>query len=340
MKISKLALIALLGGALMAFGCSDDSSSGGTGGGTGGDGGTAGDGGGGSGGEGPIVECVPQAGATCETGDIDPTEPCCELDTPPEVADACTGDESLVNPDSCTATGTVVTHQLTQFEILNDCDAGYDLDGCNGQSCLPGGLAPAEGVDGVDNALAGLSTVLAGVGGNLGGVNQAFNDALCGITSSEEGNCDVNDIAVLDIGFAVDANLEENCANVGLLVDGEEAGSVILNVSDPNNDGNVCASGALGTIPVEIGGTAGAFGNAVVQLTISEGGFSNGRMGATVDSDTAVAIAEALLPGAGAVVGQVLDINDMLEGNVNNACNGLSGTYTIGGVVAESNLPQ
>ena len=73
MKISKLALIALLGGALMAFGCSDDSSSGGTGGGTGGDGGTAGDGGGGSGGEGPIVECVPQAGATCETGDIDPT---------------------------------------------------------------------------------------------------------------------------------------------------------------------------------------------------------------------------------------------------------------------------
>ena len=337
MKISKLALIALLGSALMAFGCSDDSN--GSGGSGGGEGGTAGDGGGGSGGE-VIVECVPQAGPTCETGDIEDITPCCELDAPPEVADACTGDESVTNPESCTATGTVVTHQLTQFEILNDCDAGYDLDGCNGQSCLPGGLAPAEGAEGVDNALAALTPVLEGVGGNLGGVNQAFNDALCGITSSEDGDCDVDDIAVLDIGFAVDANLEENCANVGLLVDGEEAGSVILNVSDPNNDGNVCASGALGTIPVEIGGTAGAFGNAVVQLTISEGGFSNGKLGATVDEDTAVAIAEALLAGAGPVVGQVLDINDMLEGNANAACNGLSGTYTIGGVVAESNLPQ
>lgn len=331
MKISKLALIALLGGALMAFGCSDSNGSGGTG----GDGGTAGDpGNGGNGGEGPIVMCVPNAAATCETGEIDPIEPCCELDAPPEVADACTGDESVVNPESCTATGTVVTHQLTQFEILNDCDAGFDLDGCDGQSCLPGGLAPAEGVDGVDNALAALAPVLEGVGGNLGGVNQAFNDALCGITSSEEGSCDVDDIAVLDIGFAVDANLEENCANVGLLVDGEEAGSVILNVSEIAQNGAVCASGTLGTIPVEIGGTTGAFGNAVVQLTISEGGFSNGKLGATVDSDTAVAIAEALLPGAGAVVGQVLDINDMLEGNVNNACNGLSGTYSIGGVVA------
>jgi hypothetical protein len=200
-------------------------------------------------------------------------------------------------------------------------------------------LAPAEGLEGVDNALAALAPVLEGVGGNLGGVNQAFNDALCGISGEEEGDCDT-EITALELGFAVDANLEENCANVGLLVNGEEAGSVILNVSAPNDDGNVCASGTLGTIPVEIGGTEGAFGNAVVQLTISEGGFSNGKLGATVDSDTAVAIAEALLAGAGAVVGQVLDINDMLEGNVNNACNGLSGTYTIGGVVADSNLPE
>jgi len=45
MNISKLALIALLGGALMAFGCSDDSS------GTGGTGNMGGDGGGGMGGD-------------------------------------------------------------------------------------------------------------------------------------------------------------------------------------------------------------------------------------------------------------------------------------------------
>jgi hypothetical protein len=45
MKISKLALIALLGGALMAFGCSDDSSTSGAAGGAGGEGGTGGTGG-------------------------------------------------------------------------------------------------------------------------------------------------------------------------------------------------------------------------------------------------------------------------------------------------------
>lgn len=33
-----------------------------------------------------------------------------------------------------------------------------------------------EGAGGVDNALAGLAPVLSGVGGNLGGVNQAFSD--------------------------------------------------------------------------------------------------------------------------------------------------------------------
>jgi hypothetical protein len=54
MKISKLALIALLGGALMAFGCGDSSGGGGSGGdgGAGGVGGVGGEGGGGSGGNG------------------------------------------------------------------------------------------------------------------------------------------------------------------------------------------------------------------------------------------------------------------------------------------------
>jgi hypothetical protein len=332
MKISKLALIALLGGALMAFGCSSDDGDGGSSGG----GGNGGDtGGGGNGGEGPGPACVPHMGPTCESGEIDPIVPCCELDAPPEVESACTGDESVTNPETCTATGTVVTHQLTLFEIAGNCNVGYDLDACNGQSCLPGGLAPTEGEEGIDNALAGLAPVLEGVGGNLGGVNQAFNDALCGVSDQDDEveGCET-EITPLDLGFAVDANLEEGCANVGLLVDGEEAGSVILNVSAADGNGNVCASGTLGTIPLEIGGTAGAFANAVVSITISEGGFSNGLMGATVDSDTAVAIAEALLAGAGAVVGQTFDINDMLAGDANAACNALSGTYSIGGVVA------
>jgi hypothetical protein len=254
------------------------------------------------------------------------------------VASACTGDESLENPATCTATGTVVTHTLTLFEILGDCNAGYDLDSCDGSSCIAGGLAPGEGVDGVDNALAGLAPVLAGVGGNLGGVNQAFSDALCGLTDSEEGSCDM-EITQLDLKFAVDANVEENCANVDLLVDDAVAGSIIVNVSAPNEDGNVCASGTIGTIPVEIGGTMGAFGNAVVRMTVSEGGFSDGVLGATVDAETAVAIAEALLPGAGAVVGQVFDINEDLSGDNANGCNAISSSYIIGGV-APIAIPQ
>jgi len=337
MKISKLALIALLGGALMAFGCSDDSTPAGSGG-TAGGGGMAGAGGGG--GAEPAPACIP-AETMCANGDIDPTEECCDLPAPPEVANACNGDESLENPATCTAADSVVIHTLTVFEILGDCNAGYDLDSCDGSSCINGGLAPGEGENGVDNALAGLAPVLAGVNGNLGGVNQAFSDALCGLTEDpdgEAGNCDL-EITPLDLQFAVDANLDENCANVDLLVDGAVAGSVILNVSDATEAGTVCASGTIGTIPVEIGGTMGAFGNAVVRMTISEGGFSDGVLGATVDAATAVAIAEALLPGASAVVGQVFDINEDLSGDNDNGCNAISSTYVIGGVVPVA-IPQ
>jgi len=329
MKISKLALIALLGSALMAFGCSDSDNGTGGSGGSAGTGGTAGGGGeAGVGGDVPPPECIP-AENMCSNGEIDPTVPCCELATPPDVADVCTGSESLENPASCTATGEVVTHQLTVFEIAGDCNIGYDLDSCDGVSCINGGLAPGEGVAGVDNALAGLAPVLAGVGGNLGGVNQAFSDALCGLSGDA---CD-QQVTPLDIQFGVDANLEEGCANVDLILDGVAAGTVILNVG-PVTDGLVCASGTLGSIPLEIGGTAGQFDNAVVRMTIAPAdGFANGVLGATVPADTAVAIAEALLEGAGAVVGQVFDINADLSGDNEAGCDSLSSTYSIGGVV-------
>ena len=84
MKISKLALLALLGGALMSFGCSDDSSGGGN---TGGDPGTGGTGGG------EALMCVDSA-KTCVNAAIDPTEEACELPAPP-ADDNCAGDESL-----------------------------------------------------------------------------------------------------------------------------------------------------------------------------------------------------------------------------------------------------
>jgi hypothetical protein len=71
MNISKLALIALLGGALMVFGCSDDDN-GGNGGGNGGDGGSAGgggnggDGGGGNGGDGGGDGATAEYSFTCQ----------------------------------------------------------------------------------------------------------------------------------------------------------------------------------------------------------------------------------------------------------------------------------
>jgi len=334
MKMNKLALIALLGGALMAFGCSSDDN-----GGTGGTGGTGGAGGG-------AAACLPQT-ASCENGTIDPITACCDdLAAPPTADSACTGDESLENPTECATTGTVVTHQLTALAVAEDCNTGYDLDGCDGQSCINGGLAPADGTNGVDNALTGLSPVLAGVGGNLDGVNQAFSDVLCGVTSSDdeapETTCDTT-IDALDLSFAVDANLDDNCATVGLLVGGELAGTVFLNVSAPDSNGNVCASGMLGSIPLEIAGTMGTLDNATLRMTITGGlapvvgddGFTNGVLGATINQATASAIADALIDGGSAVVSQVLDINTDLSGDNDNACDALSATLIAGGVVTD-----
>ena len=254
----------------------------------------------------------------CSNASIDPIDETCApaLPTPP-TADVCTGGESTENPVSCTATGTTVTHQLTQMQVLGDCNVGYNLDGCDGNSCVVGGLAPGEGIDGVDNALAGLAPILVGVGGNLGGLDQALYNSIC------DGS--------IDLGFRVDTNLEENCAIVELLVDGTATGSVLLNVSDPT-DGAVCASGQLGAIPIDIAGVPGVMNNTLLRATISEAGFSNGTLGGTVDQATAAEIADALIEGGSAVVAQVFEINDNLSGDTSAGCNALSMTLTIGGV--------
>ena len=316
MKISKLALIALLGGALMAFGCSDDTSTPGTGGGGG------------------AVACA-EAEDVCSNGTINPITPCCVLDAPPVQENACTGTESLLNPATCTATGTTVTHQLTMIEIAGDCNVGYDLDGCDGNSCRVGSLVAGEGLLGVDNYLAGLQPTLDNLDANLDGVNQAFSDAICGATDADddpatgEGGCEVTGPPLV-IEFVVDANLEENCANV-TLNSGEASADVILNVGAPTDGGTVCASGTLGTIPLTLAGEAGALGNAVVRMTVSENGFSDGLLGATVDGETAVTIATIINPAAAAVVAQVFDINDDLSGDSTAACNAISTAYDIGG---------
>ena len=344
MNISKLALIALLGGALMAFGCSDDETKG-----TGGTGGN-----GGSNGIDPLCQ---ETDDRCVNGEIGDHTPCCEQPVP-EQANACDGSESVENPATCTVSENPVTHQLTIMEIEGNCNTGYDLDSCDGGSCFPGGLAPAEGMGGVDNAVAALAPTLEGVGGNLSGVNQALADTICGMTDDPDagtcsggdndgdactddagcpgdgGSCNLDDDDCMiegtaaNIRFVIDPTPGEGCANVTVLADGS-ASAHILNLSD---DG--CLSGTLGTIPLTIGGIDGAFANTVVRMTVSAEGFSDGQLGATIDENTAVAIAEALLEGGGAVVEQVLDINASTPPtqDTSAACNALSTTLQIGGI--------
>jgi hypothetical protein len=348
MNISKIASIALFGCALMAYGCSEDSTStGGTGG-----GGTGGTGGGAN------AMCQPTTDR-CVNGTINDHSPCCEQPVPDQ-ANACDGTESVTNPETCTVVGggtNAVTYALTVMEVEGDCNVGYDLDSCDGGSCFPGGLAPAEGLDGKDNAVAGLAPTLEGVGGNLSGVNQALADTICGMTDDPEagtcdggdndgnacttneecpgegGSCNLDDDdctiegAPADIRFVIDTNEAESCANVTVLA-GTSASAYKLNLSEAG-----CLSGTLGSIPLSIGGVVGSLDNTVVRMTLSDQGFSDGLMGATIDEMTAVGIAEALLEGGGAVVAQVLDINASTPPtqDTSAACNALSATMQIGG---------
>jgi hypothetical protein len=528
MNNSKLALIALLGGALMAFGCDD------------GDGVTGGTGGGGPGGTGGAIDplCQTPPPVRCESGITQAIEDCCpDLDTPPVQPNACTGDESTDNPAGCMANGTKVTHKLTLLALDNDCNAGFDLDDCDGYTCVAGSINDAsEGLMGHDNGLASIALnveELAMI--NLTGVQQALNDSLCGLTDDPAtGTCSVAvgtactsdaecpmgetcnlddddcgaDIPPLELFFDVEANAAAGCANVivrsvglcsdsgtcsatvattcafdsdcpatetctgamtceadatcdpGTCLGGGTSEPQVLNLTAPtngacedtgtctdtgtcsaapngpctsaadcpdpttetcdnatactsndgcdvdvvcdgatacaagadcdvqgactgtgtcsgdaagpctsaadcpdpttetcdgatactSNDGcaadvvcvggvegvsclgaTVCASGELGTIPVTLAGTAGVLGNAVVRMTVSDAGFSDGLLGATADSETAIAIASAISDVAAGVVDLTFDINSTVTQDTSAMCDALSMTLEVGG---------
>ena len=189
---------------------------------------------------------------------------------------------------------------------------GFDLDGCDGNTCNPGGLAPREGIDGVDNALTGLGPVLEGVGGNLGGLNKAFYDRLC------EGG--------IDWKFRLYVNSYESCANLTPIYYGVEGPPIAMNLSESG-----CLSGTLGTLPIDIGGVNGELFNGTILGTLSPDQGFDLLLGATVEEEGAAAVAEAILPGASAVVRQVLDINSNLEPNNLEACDSLSASFLVGG---------
>jgi hypothetical protein len=295
------------------FGCSEVSGSGagGAGGlGAAGTGGTAGVGG-------ATLTCV-EATSRCSNGPIDPIveDESCQLAEPPPLAQACDGSESFVRPARCSH-GTTFTYQLTALEIDDDCNGGYDLDGCDGDSCRRGDQASEEGLNGVDNGLAGLASLVRALGRNLGVINQAYYNALC------RGD--------IDMLFRVDANPEEDCATVTAIVDGEEVAEVAVNLSD---DG--CLSGSLGNIVFTFGEEPWELSNVRTQFTISEEGFANGQLGATLDQDTLSALAGELIGGgAELLVGTILDIDSALNGDPLTDCNALSLTLKVGGVTIE-----
>jgi hypothetical protein len=311
----------VLGVALLA-GCSETT-------GEDGNGGTGGSGGAG-GGDIPY-DCFGPSADRCADGPIDPIVACCDLGAPPEHANACTGEESMVNPTSCGEMGKTILYKLTALEVADSCNTGYDLDSYDGECCVPGTFTPSEGVDGVDNALSGLAPELETMGGNLGSVNQTLSDGLCGLTDDCE-----RAIPPIEIRFEVDWNETDGCANVKV-ISGEISSDVILNVSEKTDEGTACASGIIGTIPLRIADQEGELGDSVVRMTVSEGGLSHGLLGATLDEETAVAIVEANAGDAdvGAVVRQAFDIRDDLVLEV-MPCNALSATLEIGGVAEQA----
>lgn len=298
--------------ALGVIGCSETV-------GTGGSGGAAGaDGDGGTGGEGGIggvlgEPCVP-AERTCESLEaIDPIQEMCEIIVPDQPS-VCDGTASITNPMSCIASGNAVTHKLTKMQMVADCNAGYDLDGCDGRSCVSGGLAGGEGVSGVDNGLAVLAIHLRTSRGlNPSDLDQAFHDAIC--------------TGEIDLEIEVDLVPEENCAVVTISAGGVAGDPIPMNLSD---DG--CLSGTLGSIPIGFGETNGAIENALLRTTVSSRGLSDGILAGTADAALAVAMGDAAHEGFGtATIPQVLDINADLSGNSLVACDSLSMTLEIGG---------
>ncbi len=352
---------------LAVVGCNETTGTGGAagnggeagtgGGGAGGDGGSSGVGGegGAAGTGGEPLPCQP-APYRCENAAIEPHEPCCEQPVP-EQENACDGSESTVNPVSCTSTGDPITYRLTLMEVEGDCNVGYDLDGCDGQSCVPSGLTPGEGASGVDNALAGFAPVAATVGGSLARLNKAFSDSLCGLTEGrvcesgdDAGNpcrrdddcagagvlCGDRDclpeLAPTEIRFTVDANDAEGCANVTVLTGGEPS-AYALNLSD---DG--CLSGQLGPILVPLPPTLveenASFENTVVRMTVSPAGFSHGQLGITMDADILIAVYELTLPTPAVATPGAFDINTSTPPTIDAGafCNGMSATLRIAGL--------
>ena len=77
----------------------------------------------------------------------------------------------------------------------------------------------------------------------------------------------------------------------------------------------------------------GAFGNGTIRGTVDAAQGFDFLLGATVEAEGAQAAADAILPGAGAVVGQTFDISSSLQQDNEVGCNALSLAVNVGATV-------
>jgi hypothetical protein len=201
---------------------------------------------------------------------------------------------------------------VQNLSTARDCNQGFDLDGCNGTACIAGGLAPGEGVNGVDNAVSGLAPVLTGVGGDLAGLDQAYYNGIC------DGS--------IDWQFEIDTNAAQGCATVFPIYNGLMRNGIPMNFSETG-----CLSGRLGNVPLPFPGVPnGELKQSVIRGALAPTEGLNLSMGALVEGDGAVGAAEAILPGAGALVAQTFDIRSDLRQDVGMPCDALSLTVDVG----------
>ena len=113
----------------------------------------------------------------------------------------------------------MVTHKLTLLALENDCNAGFELDSCDGYTCVAGSINDrSEGLMGHDNGLASIALnveELAMI--DLTGVQQALNNSLCGLTDdpamgtcTDTGSCSTAGTACTN---ATDCPAGETCDN-------------------------------------------------------------------------------------------------------------------------------
>jgi len=277
--------------------------------------------------EAPIgAACEPLA-SRCDIWPVDGVEehPACRLEPSPKLAEACAGTETVTNPASCTSGGQESTHRVRFLALagteyfpergvsLADCNAGFDLDGCDGTSCDASSNFTTEGANGVDNGIASLGSSFQSIGTDLGQVNQVLYDGLCA--------------GVVDVAWILAPNFSEGCVNVTLVIDGVPANEAIpMNLSDEG-----CISGSIGRFPLPIAGSSSFLENAVLRGTVDAGQGFDVELGGTLDKGAASALMEAVMEGGAGAVGIFSDINGDLSGDNNADCTAMSATLDMRG---------